>query len=341
MSEKDDFEVTDDQLDDDQYDILEEDISHPWIVTGCAGSGKSVIGMKLAQRIQGEGGSVIVIAYTTSLDSYMGAGLDNSGMQVHFYYKEWKSKGMPKADYLIVDEIQDFSKEEIEEFIKAARVSYFFFGDMAQSIYREKEGNPTISMEELSQMTRQEPMELTANYRLPQTIAKITQTYVGVGVHSFDSNIYRNSNSELPHIIRYESEQDQIDAVIRIVGSHRDVGILLPSNEKVRILNEVFKEKKIDCQCKYGVDGSDEREQENSLDFKVNIPKMMTYHSAKGLQFETVIIPFFEGAKDKYWRKVLYVAMTRTRCSLFVLYSDSRPPFPLSEAAPNLYSQKE
>ncbi|MGM9816857.1 MAG: ATP-binding domain-containing protein [Lepagella sp.] len=38
----------------------------------------------------------------------------------------------------------------------------------------------------------------------------------------------------------------------------------------------------------------------------------MTYHSAKGLQFETVILPFYEGTNDKETQKARYVAMTRS-----------------------------
>ena len=44
------------------------------IVSGCAGSGKSVIAMYKAQQIIEEGGDVILIAYTKSLNRYSTAG---------------------------------------------------------------------------------------------------------------------------------------------------------------------------------------------------------------------------------------------------------------------------
>ena len=47
----------------------------------------------------------------------------------------------------------------------------------------------------------------------------------------------------------------------------------------------------------------------------------MTYHSAKGLQFETVILPFYQGASNLDEKKSLYVAMTRTYRHLYVLYN--------------------
>ena len=56
---------------------------------------------------------------------------------------------MPKADYIIVDEIQDFDREEIMQFINAARKCFFFFGDTAQSIYRAF-GKETLTIDQIS-----------------------------------------------------------------------------------------------------------------------------------------------------------------------------------------------
>ena len=62
----------------------------------------------------------------------------------------------------------------------------------------------------------------------------------------------------------------------------------------------------------------------------------MTYHSAKGLQFETVIIPFFKGARNTDERKALYVAMTRTYRNLYILYEGTLQ-HPLSNVPKRLY----
>lgn len=47
----------------------------------------------------------------------------------------------------------------------------------------------------------------------------------------------------------------------------------------------------------------------------------MTYHSAKGLQFETEILPFYSGVKTNEDCKALYVTMTRTYRNLYIIYS--------------------
>ena len=93
---------------------------------------------------------------------------------------------MPTADYIIVDEIQDFSREEVTDFIKAAKKCFFFFGDTAQSIYEGIKHPMTIK--ELSEMTGVPISYLNSNYRLPKPVAKVTQDYGAI-----DANPYTDS----------------------------------------------------------------------------------------------------------------------------------------------------
>jgi superfamily I DNA/RNA helicase len=62
------------------------------------------------------------------------------------------------------------------------------------------------------------------------------------------------------------------------------------------------------------------------LDFKTDNPKLMTYHSAKGLQFEAVFIPMCIGGDEKD-RNPLYVALTRSYRDLFILFSNHLSTF--------------
>ena len=78
----------------------------------------------------------------------------------------------------------------------------------------------------------------------------------------------------------------------------------------------------------------------DSLNFRSENPKLMTYHSAKGLQFETVILPMFVEAKSQAARKALYVAMTRTCRNLYVMYT-GKLGAPLSTVPDHLYIAKE
>ncbi len=323
------WDVSEETMDDNQLDLIEYTNNKSMLVAGCAGSGKSVIAMHKAEQLFAAGQDVILIAYTKSLNRFMQNGSIHSNFKF-FYHHQWKKMNMPSADYIIVDEIQDFTQEEIKDFIAAAKKHFFFFGDTAQSIYRLY-GKNTMSIEEISKMTGINTLRLFNNYRLPRPIAKITQTYVGVNVAEYKEKVYQNKETELPHFVYYNSEETQLDALIKLVSenSHRSVGILLPSNSAVLKVCQFFKENNVPFEFKYNSD-TEYGKSINILDFRTLLPKLMTYHSAKGLQFDLVILPFYNGATDDEARKTLYVAMTRTMHSLYVLYSAATIPAPLN-----------
>lgn len=205
------FNVGMDSLDAEQISLIERELKKSMIVSGCAGSGKSVIAMYKAQQIIEEGGNVIMIAYTKSLNRYMQQGKPSRYGDKHFFYHwQWIDAGKPSADYFIVDEIQDFSKEEVKEFISAAKKCFFFFGDTAQSIY-EGIKHP-LTIRELSDMTGVAISYLNSNYRLPKPVAKITQNYVAVDANPYAEAIYQSKETELPTFVQFEDETSQIDA---------------------------------------------------------------------------------------------------------------------------------
>lgn len=322
------WDVEEESMDDDQLDLIDQTIDKSLLVAGCAGSGKSVIAMHKAKQISDEGYSVILIAYTKSLNGFMQTGNKEGGNYQFFYHHQWKDNHMPSADYIIVDEIQDFNKEEIEEFISAAKKHFLFFGDTAQSIYSQF-GKNTMTIEEISKLTNLPVLPLYNNYRLPRPVAKITQNYVGVNVTRYADKIYRNKEKELPHFIQFPDFTSQAQAIADIVNNNPNssVGILLPNNKLVVDTYRELLRLDVAFEYKFQVEGIEKKTMEN-LDFYSNLPKLMTYHSAKGLQFDIVILPKYDGAKSIEDRKALYVAMTRTMHELYVMYSTSeiKPP---------------
>lgn len=322
------WDVAEESMDDDQIDLIETTDDKSMLVAGCAGSGKSVIAMHKAEQLHKAGHDVILIAFTKSLKNFMRECSRRPGFRFYYHYI-WEQDDRPAADYIIVDEIQDFTRAEVGAFILAAKKHFLFFGDTAQSIYRQY-GKNTMDMEEISIMTGLPILKLYNNYRLPRPVAKITQNYVGVNVDEYKDKVYKNKETELPHFVHFDSEQAQLLALYKLLNdnSHRTIGILLPSNEDVLRVAQYLKDNNVGFEFKY----NSEDEQHNNvynLDFQSIVPKIMTYHSAKGLQFELVILPFYKGASDTEARKTLYVAMTRTMQSLYVFYSSPTPPPPL------------
>lgn len=338
------FNVETESMDDDQLDLIGNNIDKSMIVAGCAGSGKSVIAMYKAQQILENGGDVILIAYTKSLNRYMSQGKANTLDKKFFYHWQWVDQGMPSADYIIVDEIQDFDKEEIMQFIHASNKCFYFFGDTAQSIYRAF-GKKTMTIDQISQMTGIHVSLLYNNYRLPKPVARITQNYLGLDeendkVREFSESLYLSKESALPVFLSCDSKQEQIAKIISTINDHkyRNVGILVADNEMVLEIMNSFTSLKFACEFKYNAGYNDSRNKD-TLNFKTEYPKLMTYHSAKGLQFETVIIPFYKGARNTDEKKALYVAMTRTYRNIYILYEEQLQ-FPLSSVPERLYEKE-
>lgn len=386
---KKDWMIIESELDDDQINVLKATNDKSCIVSGCAGSGKSVLALIKAQRIQREkGDSYQIIVFTRALCNYMNAGREELKLSNQFdYHWPWKNrKGCPSSDYVIVDEIQDFSKEEIQEFIDATNKHFFFFGDTAQSIYEGLKN--TLPVEEINYMLpsgrKVKSFGLYRNYRLPKPVARVIQ-YVGVNLDGFDLDTYKSKETAMPRFVYYDSFDKQIEAIAKMIksgGTISDVGILTPHNAGVKRLSEMLNNERINHEAKFDVYrdeyGNDVYERESNgkpnkwlrtndnLDFTTENPKIMTYHSAKGLQFGTVFLPGVEllsvTVLKRHWNnpgvfleendlskdekrkvselKAFYVAMTRTYRNLYVMFSGNLP-FPLSEVPKELYKTTE
>ena len=336
-----DWDVDEESMDDDQLDLIERTLDKSMLVAGCAGSGKSVIAMHKAEQIAQQGEDVILIAYTKSLTGFMNVGKPIGPYRFYYHY-QWVRQGMPKADYIIVDEIQDFTQEEIQDFMHAAKKYYMFFGDTAQSIYKQY-GKQTLTIEEIAKLTGLNVLKLYNNYRLPRPVAKITQDYVGVNVDPYKERVYQNKEKSLPYIIYKSSIEEQIESISAIISNNtgKSIGILLPSNELALNVSEELRKKNVGCQLKYSADAAKDARYVDTLDFATPMPKIMTYHSAKGLQFDIVILPMYNGASDNESRKALYVAMTRTKHKLYVFYSTQKLAYPLSDVPTRLYLKNE
>ena len=353
-----DFMVKESELDDIQMRVLNSVLDKNIVVSGCAGSGKSVLALQKAKRVQSENaGSCEIVVFTRALCNYMESGRSQLGLNCPFYVKEsWKGKyGKPKADYVIVDEIQDFSAEEVQDFMDAARKHFFFFGDTAQSIYGWLKN--TCSMQQIGFMASQngpyKDFPLYNNYRLPKPVARITQDYIGIGVDKYgDGSVYRSPENAKPKILSYQTLAEQLKAIVQMIRNRNltDVGILIRNNEDIPKVVDMLRvadnaeaskggKQKLQFEVRYN-DKDDFRQSVDNLNFNTNNPKVMTYHSAKGLQFETVFLPEMEDPTDENWRKALYVAMTRTYRNLYMMYSGEMPII-LKQVPTSLYETTE
>lgn len=316
-----DFYIKESELDDYQVVVLQKRVDKPSIVKGCAGSGKSILALHRVKQIQEENiGSFYFILFTRALKKYMQDGIDSLGLRSDrvTYHWHWENRlSAPSADYIIVDEAQDFSEQDIKLFQSRANKALILFGDSAQQIYKFKEPEP-ISMEQIAAITGIPSMDLMFNHRLPKKIARLAEH-----ITNSDDELElrcKNEGVEKPKVLQYNSLYEQLDKIIEIVNNRQfdDVGILFRHNSDVQNAKSYFDRKG------FSVDAKINRDMD--IDFESSNPKLTTYHSSKGLQFEAVFIPNCN-VSDKDDRDPLYVAITRTYQSLFIMHLGDLSPF--------------
>ena len=235
-------------------------------------------------------------------DACFSWGRDQSGS---FVRGGWK---MGNYDYIILDEAQDFSREDIDILKSKVNKAFLIYGDTAQQLYKFLKGKVTVSMEDIQYFTKYPIEQLVFNHRLPKKIARLAK-YLNSENDELEERC-TEEGTEKPKILQYQTIEAQYDAIISLIQNKNmeDVGILFRHNEEVERAYNYFKNHGMNVEAKYG--------RFMDLDFT----KLMTYHSSKGLQFEHVFLPecTVEGEED---RNPLYVAITRSYRALYIMHS--------------------
>lgn len=322
------------ELDEFQREIMALSLDDSYLIKGCAGSGKTILALYRANEIliaakaKGEMSSFTMVVYTKALQSFIRSGIIELGIgprQV-IYSKQWDGS---TVDHLIIDEAQDFNKEDIEGFDAAKIKSIMLYGDSQQQIYSEG-----LTTEEIAKQLGLPEKELLKNYRLPKLIASYA-SYVGKD-KDLEKKCVKNG-SEKPRLKWFNTWQAELDYIIAEIRTrnYTDVAILLPFNDhevapynnfhrNIETVKDYFDHNSVSLEYKFNGN--------MDLDFDSELPKVMTYHSSKGLQFETVFIPFCDIPQHDKWlvdkyQNALYVALTRTYRNLYLTHTERLTPF--------------
>ncbi|WP_438965580.1 3'-5' exonuclease [Flavobacterium sp.] len=313
--------INESELDDYQVPIIQKKMNSSFVVKGCAGSGKTVLALWKAREINDANlGSYYVIVYTKALRQFINDGINEIGLSqsrvVHF--NQWKNRlNMPQADFVIIDEVQDFTKEELDLLQKSAGKAFILFGDTAQQIYKGLKPN-LMTMEQIAFHTQLAMESLVLNHRLPKKIGRVAE-YLNSTGDSIEGRCTKEGANK-PFLVKTSSWKEQLDFIKDTIEErgYTDVGILFPQNTDVKKADEYFKSIGFGVESKYDINYPDNVK--FNLNFHSDNPKIMTYHSSKGLQFEAVFIPTIEvKALTGETENPLYVALTRTYQDLFII----------------------
>ena len=231
--------------------------------------------------------------------------------------------------HIVIDEGQDLSPMEIKSLCAAVpqNGSVTFFGDVAQQIYGSKMSWRHAGL----QIGRRGVWKFEQNYRNTAQIAKLALAVADMPCFSTDADIVApkspTAHGELPTLAKFKTEREEMQFVAQLASSQsrtRSVGVLFRDRTQEREFSEIVSAPATRLHRELS-----------------NWPRSTglfhgTYHSAKGVEFDTVILPrlsqsrlpdptttsAFGGdvaeAKDV---SLIYVAVTRAKTSLILTYA--------------------
>lgn len=234
--------------------------------------------------------------------------------------------------HIIIDEGQDFSPTMLQSLSNAVPRdgSVTYFGDVAQQIYGSRISwrsagfdNPKI-------------WKFRQNYRNTKEIANLGLSISKMPLFKEDSDLieplFPRASGPLPALIKFKNEEEELDYfledVVKSYSTTQTVAILVRDRDRVtHICNKIRKK---------GIRAQELRGDMSSWNKKPGV-SVGTYHSAKGLEFDTVILPFCNQerlpAREKILAlesreealsdeiKLIYVGITRAKRALFISYT--------------------
>jgi superfamily I DNA/RNA helicase len=327
-----------------------------WI-QGFAGSGKSVLVIHAVQRIlTGDPNAKVCVAvYTHALRQLLASGLAEKyrNVPVKTYHQLLNSRGHgngARYDVLVIDEVQDIPPNDLVA-LRSFADRLIVAGDADQSIY-ERSGSPA----ELVKIMEPEVYKLTTIHRLTKRLIEIVKTILpGSAIEGTRTGRMQEvqitlakaaSGPDETHWVweqcRRYSKQGEPSAVL--FSSHSDVQAFLTTIASIEnVPAPTFYNQPGDTQRNYELANSHFRQHNVPLRYLGNdfgsleesdarpITYVMTYHSAKGLDFNTVFLPRLNPGlriwrdNEEIARRLFFVAATRSRRNLFLSYSSSEP----------------
>lgn len=345
--------IPENKLDPQQRDFLDNvDVSsHNIWIKGFAGSGKSILLVYTAKKILSRKSSskILLIVFTQSLVEMFRAAFHEVGINVSVETYYSFMKGSSRYDYILCDEVQDLTPRILREMnLRGSHV--VVAGDDNQSIFDKdpKWGEPTVSPSAIGNLVNATPFELGIIHRLSRSIIDAVQRFLP-RMSIFSSKRDMTKRDTQIRLCEAPSEQQEVHYVMeqatKAVNTGYTSAVLIPTQRKIiefanQALADTGKPAWNECTNDWGkVDfGS------MNAHLKANGIKMqyvgngygsfsendhriiiMTFKSAKGLDFDNVFIPFANASMyicpdDSLAKTVFMVAMTRSRVNLYITY---------------------
>lgn len=340
------------ELDKEQDKIYNLPLDESHIVTGPPGTGKTVMALYRAKMYEDSGAPCRILMLSRLLSDYVSAEVDflDLGARVatynswvwNFYIKNYRERpaqiekyvfdwdrinmvvlsNLPDADSkpnIIVDEGQDLPAG-FYTVIPLLSDHLTVFADENQRI---TERNSTI--EDISVNTQIKSLfRLTRNYRNTLPIAKLSRVF-HTGKDD-DLPVLPEKKGRLPVIDNTIGIDDFVDFLLTYEEVYSDLSIGV-FTETIKLQDEILSRLQDKTQNSVQYYRSSKN---SSIDFNRQGICLVSFKSAKGLEFDTVFIPeiqsFSHDPRDPSTLMQMYVLVSRARDELFLMYSGTERP---------------
>lgn len=340
-------------------DDVSSDTSRTHWIAGYAGTGKTVVITHAIERLvaRTRNASICFLTYTHALKDLVHSGLSAKALQrVTIETIDTFATSGGRYDYILVDEIQDVTASAIKNiFSRAAHV--IVAGDPDQSIYLGRV-DPSILRQLLGgarKHTLKHMQRLSLKtFQLATSILPEAEIVKGAEVGGEGNN---------GKLISATSKKDEFSKVyaeaVRVSSVKQPSAILFPTHGQIHdfatviadangwgqppererrgritsyeAFNEFFFARKAPLRFLGSNNGSLPESD------KIKLVYLMTYHSAKGLDFNSVFLPDLTAdvkldakwrhlSKEENERRHFFVAITRSKENIYFSYHGERHP---------------
>jgi superfamily I DNA/RNA helicase len=346
------------QLDNEQLSFLqnvENNKSSNFWLKGYAGSGKSVllIHCLLSEKEKNPNARIIIVLYTLALIDMIKAGIPNQYHDVKVVTYQTFSKMHDTWDLILVDEVQDLRENTVRE-IQSKGKRVIVAGDVNQSIY-----DNVCETQQIANILSSQSVSLGIIHRISRRVRQVAQFFCS-DRNGFNSAALGRLVELPPRLIKANSYLEECKWLVLNANEYAKAGyapsILIPRHLKIfeflqtvlSIENKPLMPEDYRANSKENYLKINNHLKTNGLKFqylgngagsfedasKHSLVTVMTYHSAKGLDFKAVFIPFLTPSLE-IWndpesraRTLFFVAVTRSREQLFLSYNgDIKHPY--------------
>lgn len=339
-----------DALTEDQYYALSGLARNPRVlITGMAGSGKTVLAMEEASKAYWAQKKVLYLCYNRNIAAYVRYCLEYRGVYIDVrtlhslmmdvcdvqwdenMTSEFYSKTLPEKfletdipqqyDQVIVDEGQDLLTANYMKCINRLVVgglqtgNWSLFYDPNQNIFQN--GNELNDVLEQLRLTNAVEYELRLNCRNTKEIADMTTLLTDMS----QPERAKVSSSCKPVLIRYTSSEDERNKLIDVLTELRAGGL---TGKDIVVLSQYRLDNPSNCMHGHllPAEAGVLRDHGNIWEMKPRETLVTTISAFKGLEAKAVVVMDINKFSSSTARLLNYVALSRAKVYLYILYNE-------------------